>query len=220
MVSIITPVWNKSDLTHQFLFKNWQLYKNRADVEFVIVDNGSTDNTNKILAQWVEVMGGRLTVAVRQSNIGFGPGNNLGATEAAGDTLVFISNDVIPKGDYITAIEQGVKDDVLIGPQLLDYDTGWNKFGDTLIPYLGGWCLACNRATWDKIGGFDERYVPCDYEDIDLSYTAQQKGIELTAIGLPLQHLFGQSAVNLEGGREKTTLKNRSLFMKKWNLQQ
>lgn len=218
MVSVIVPVWNKSDLTHQFLFKNWQLYQNRIDVEFIIVDNGSTDNTDKILSQWQEVMGSRLTVVALPANIGFGPGNNLGTQEASGDVLIHMSNDVIPKGDYITAIEQSVEDDALVGPQLLDYDTGWNKFGDTLVPYLGGWCLACNRKTWDKIGGFDERFVPCDYEDIDLSYTAQQKGVELKAIGLPLSHMFGQSAVNIDGGRESTTLKNQVLFREKWNL--
>ena len=64
MVSVIVPVWNKSDLTHQFLFRNWQLYKNRIDVEFIVVDNGSTDNTDKILFRWREVMGNRLTVIV------------------------------------------------------------------------------------------------------------------------------------------------------------
>lgn len=218
MVTVITPVWNKSELTHRFLFKNWTLYRHRLDISFVIVDNGSTDNTPRILSQWRETMGSRLTVIVLPDNIGFGPGNNKGVEVASDDVLIFVSNDVIPKGDYITPIVQVVKDNVLIGPQLLDYDTGWNKFGDTLIPYMAGWCLACNRTTWDKLGGFDERFVPCDYEDIDLSYTAQQKGIELKAIGLPLQHMFGQSAVNLNGGREKTTLKNQALFKAKWEL--
>lgn len=218
MVSVITPVWNKSELTHQFLFRNWQLYNGRADVEFIIVDNGSTDNTPKVLAQWRDIMGERLKVVTLPENMGFGPGHNRGAQEAAGDILVHISNDVIPKGDYVSIITNAIEDNTLFGPQMLDYDTGWNKFDDVLIPYLAGWCLACNRATWDKLGGFDERLVPCDYEDIDLSYTAQQKGIELREIMLPLQHLFGQTAATLEGGRLQTTLKNQAIFKAKWNL--
>lgn len=218
MVSIITPVWNKSELTHQFLFKNWQLYQHRPEIEFVIVNNGSTDNTGRVLNQWVGIMGKRLVVVELPENTGFGPGNNRGAEAAKGLILVFLSNDVLPKRDYITPIQEAMTNNVLFGPDLLDYDTGWNKFGDTLIPYLAGHCLACTRKTWETLGGFDDRYVPCDYEDIDLSYTAQQKGIELRALNLPLQHMFGQSAMNLSGGRGKATLKNQALFKKKWNL--
>lgn len=218
MVSIITPVWNQSGLTHQFLFKNWQLYQHTPDVEFIIINNGSTDNTIRILDQWQGIMGDRLTVMNLPENIGFGPGNNRGAKEAKSVILIFISNDVLIRGDYVAPIRDVMQRNVLYGAQLLDYDTGWNKFGDLLIPYLAGHCLACSRKTWDKLGGFDEQFVPCDYEDIDLSYTACQKGIELKALSLPLEHMFGQSAIALEGGREKTTLRNQDLFKGKWGL--
>lgn len=218
MVSIITPVWNKSELTHQFLFKNWRLYQHQPEIEFVIVNNGSTDNTSKVLEQWAGIMGKRLVIVDLPQNTGFGPGNNRGAEAAKSLILVFISNDVMPTGDYIAPIKEAVAKDTLLGVQLYDYDTGWNKFGNTLIPYLAGHCLACTRKTWDKLGAFDERYVPCDYEDIDLSYTAHQKGIALKALTLPLQHMFGQTAQTLEGGRIKVTTENQSLFKEKWGL--
>ncbi len=47
-ISVITPVWNRADLTMQFLRLNWGLYGSRHDVEFVVVDNGSTDDTSFI----------------------------------------------------------------------------------------------------------------------------------------------------------------------------
>lgn len=218
MVSIITPVWNQSSLTHQFLFKNWQLYQDDPNLEFIIINNGSTDNTIRILDQWQGIMGDRLTVINLPENIGFGPGNNWGAEIAKSYIFVFVSNDVLIKGDYVTPIRDAMSKDTLYGSQLLDYDTGWNKFGDLLIPYLAGHCLACTHKTWFRLGGFDEQFVPCDYEDIDLSYTACQKGIELKALSLPLEHMFGQSAIALEGGREETTLRNQDLFKEKWGL--
>lgn len=218
MVSVIVPVWNQSNLTHQFLFRNWQLYQQKPEIEFVIVNNGSTDNTLKVLEQWQAIMGKRLVIANLPDNIGFGPGNNWGAEIAKSLILIFISNDVLIKGDYIMPIKDTITKDALYGAELLDYDTGWNKFGDVLIPYLTGWCVACTCKTWHKLGGFDERYFPCDYEDIDLSYTAQQKGIELRPLSLPLQHISGQSAIALEGGREKVTLRNQALFKEKWKL--
>lgn len=217
-VSVITPLWNQAGLTHNFLARNWQLYQSRPEVEFVVVDNGSTDHTPKILKHWIETMGDQLKVIELEKNIGFGPGNNRGATEAAGDILAFLSNDVIATGDYITPIQNAVQEGALFGPQLLDYDTGWNTFGGVTTPYLAGWCLFCTKATWGTLGGFDERFVPCDYEDIDLSFTAAKKDIDLVEVTLPLNHLFGQSARVLDGGRETVTLKNQERFKAKWNL--
>jgi GT2 family glycosyltransferase len=153
-------------------------------------------------------------------NRGFGPANNQGAEIARGDVLVFLSNDVVLRGDYVTPIEDRLSQspDVLIGAQLYNYDTGWNRFNGRTIPYLAGWCLACTLKTWRVLGGFDERYVPCDYEDIDLSMTAAENSIELAEITLPLEHAFGQSAQSLAGGRGAVTYRNRDLFMEKWAL--
>ena len=215
MVSVICPVWNQSTLTNRFLYQHWNLYKN-SDVEFIIIDNGSTDNTTRLLDQWQKVMGERLKVVVNSDNRGFGPANNQGAAITTSDILVFISNDVDIYGDYLSLIKSRVDDLALYGAQLLDYDTGWNTFNGHPIPYLTGWCIMATRKVWDDLGGFDERYVPCDYEDIDLSLTATKKGYLLGEIALPLRHISGQSAAHLEGGRLAITLNSQKLFKEKW----
>ena len=216
VISVITPVWNHSDLTNKFLFQHWQLYRNRIDIEFVIIDNGSIDNTPRLLKSWQEMMGKHLHVIVNEENRGFGPANNQGAELAKGDIFVFLSNDVIIGGDYLTSIQETITPNALIGPQIMDWDTGWNRFGDTLVSYVAGWCVCATRETWLELGGFDERYIPCDYEDMDVSLQAVKNGYELRRIDLPLAHLFGQSAQNLNGGREAVTLKNQELFKQKW----
>src|SRR5574342_592644 len=104
IASIITPVWNRSDLTAKFLWANWGLYAGRPDVEFVIVNNGSTDNTPAAIAPFQPLFGDRLKVYSLEHNAGFGPGHNYGANRARGDVFVFLSNDVIPAGDYVTPI--------------------------------------------------------------------------------------------------------------------
>lgn len=233
MISIICLVWNRSDLTHQFLLSLRSL---PPEVEVIIINNASTDNTQQVLSK---LYWSGLRVIHNEENKGFGPANNQGAGIARGNVLIFLSNDVIVRGEFIKRItrELYTSPDILGGAQLFSHNTGWNTFTtlarwdlytqqgkgyadlvkeQETIPYLAGWCLFCTKPTWQKLGGFDERYLICDYEDIDLSYTAIRKGIELREIKLPLEHISGQSAEKLEGGRLAITLANQVRFKEKW----
>ncbi len=142
MISIITPVWNRSDLTDRWLVQNWSMYSEHPNIEWIIIDNGSTDSTPRVLSNWKAAMGNALKVYNFEENIGFGPANNKGAEIAKGDILAFISNDVQVLGDYITPIEilynysQGA---TLFGPEIWDGNTGWNTFDLGIIPYVAGW---------------------------------------------------------------------------------
>lgn len=218
MISVITPVWNKSDLTNKFLFQHWLLYRSRPNIEFVVIDNGSTDGTAQILQSWQGRMAQQLRVITNEGNRGFGPAINQGAEIAQGRHLIMLSNDVIIESDYISPIESTLEEnrEILGGAQILDFDTGWNTFNGEMLAYIAGWCIFCTREVWQDIGGFDERYVPCDYEDLDLSLKAVKKGYSLKQVKLPLSHMFGQSAQHLEGGRLTITLKNQALFKEKW----
>lgn len=200
----------------QFLQQNWRLYQHRP-VEIIIIDNGSTDSTPIMLETWTER---GVQVITNEDNQGFGPANNQGAKEASGDVLIFINNDVVVKGDYVTILIEALKRNPrdLYGAQYLDFDTGWNTFADGVkIPYLAGWCLAMRRRTFDKLGGFDERYKPGDFEDVDLCYTASRDGRFLRPVQLPVTHMFGQTARQLPD-RKKVTEKHRELFAEKWRL--
>jgi GT2 family glycosyltransferase len=221
MISVITPVWNRSDLTNRWLHQNWAFYAGHAGIEWIIIDNGSTDSTQGLLADWKAKMKGALKIITLGENIGFGPANNRGAEIAEGDTLAFISNDVQMLGDYITPIEtlysynQG---EVLFGPEIWANNTGWNTFDLGTIPYVAGWCVIIEAAYWGALCQWDERFVPCDYEDIDLSYQVQRAGGELRKLHLPLKHDSGKSAEALPGGRLQVTLRNQKLFTRKWGL--
>lgn len=222
-VSVITPVWNRSDLTDLFLRQNSVLCAGYPDVEFIIIDNGSTDGTTQILENWQIVYKKSLKIISLDENKGFGPANNLGAELATGDILVFISNDVQVKGDYITPLQMLPKKHraVLYGPEIHQQDTGWNTFKEIgIISYITGWCVAIETVFWGIVCKWDERFVPCDYEDIDLSYQVTQGGGSLEKIKLPLYHGGrGNSGQNLSGGRRKTTIVNQGKFLKKWGLE-
>ena len=220
-ISIITPVWNRIDLTIRFLYQNWVLYSDYQNIEWVIIDNGSSDDTAQVLEGLRNMMGERLKVISLKENTGFGPGNNRGAEIATGDVLAFISNDVQMTGDYITPVEAMMSRDpgpALFGPEIFSHNTGWNTFDVGTIPYVAGWCVIVEKKYWESLCRWDERFVPCDYEDIDLSYQVLRSQGELRELHLPLKHDSGKSAQSLPGGRLAVTLANQKRFCKKWGL--
>jgi GT2 family glycosyltransferase len=222
MISIITPVWNRSDLTARWLAQNWlNFWRDAGKIEWIIIDNGSTDDTGGVLEYHKDIMGASLKVISLKENTGFGPANNRGAEVAKGDILVFISNDVQVLGDYITPIEILYGYDhgkALFGPEIWENDTGWNTFDLGTIPYVAGWCVIVETALWGVMCKWDERFIPCDYEDIDLSYQVARAGGHLTKLALPLKHDSGKSAEALPGGRLAVTMANQKRFMQKWGL--
>lgn len=217
MISIITPVWNRSDLTSQYLYGHNIHYPNPPDIEWIIIDNGSNDGTKDILEYWKSIIGNPLKIIRNRENLGFSVACNQGAKKASGGILVFLNNDVVIKGDYVTAIERTLTNKEIIGPQLIGVDTGWNVFDGKVLSYIAGWCMSMTLATYEQLGGFDERYSPADYEDIDICYNALKKGYGLQAVRMPLQHLGEQTGNHLPN-RRKITEANRVKFAEKWGL--
>lgn len=217
-VSVITPVWNRADLTFNFLNQNLHYLGDMPGVEWIIVDNGSHDGTPGVLKAFENKVNVKLIR--NDTNIGFGAANNQAAEVAKGDVFIFINNDVLISGDYITPISDALDriPGAVVGAELLNYDTGWNVFDGKVIEYIHGWCVAMTSKTFEELGGFDERYTPGDYEDIDLSYMATQQDRLLMAVNLPLKHLSGQTGRQLPNRREMTE-KHRGLFAEKWRLQ-
>lgn len=214
-ISIITPVWNRGDLTFNFLNQNLHYLGDYEGAEWIIVDNGSNDGTSGVIKAFEKKE--NVTIIRNDENIGFGAANNQAARLSTADVFLFINNDVIVSGDYITPILDTLEriPAAIVGAELLNYDTGWNVFNGQRIDYIHGWCMAMTRETFELLGGFDERYTPGDYEDIDLSYSATKAGFALIALSLPLKHLSGQTGRQLPNRREITE-RHRKLFAEKW----
>lgn len=211
MISFVLTVLNRPDMLVKFFE---YMPKQSAEHEWVLVDNHS-ETATKQLEYWLVDHYKNLTLIENDKNEGFGVGNNIGVQASKGDTIVLTQPDVVFKGD-VTVYLQGLLHGYLYGHQLLPYDTGWNRFGDTVVPYLTGYFLAFTRETWDQLGGFDPIYYPADYEDVDLSYTATRCGMPLKTLDVPISHNnFGSTWAQFNN-REETTKANRKKFALKW----
>jgi len=86
LFSVIIPTHNRGQLLRQTLAS--VLSQREADFEVIVVDDGSTDETPQVLAEYAS----RVTV-ITQQNAGPGAARNRGVAEARGDYVAFLDSD-------------------------------------------------------------------------------------------------------------------------------
>lgn len=225
LLSIVTPYFNNWYLTHSRL---GELIRHiHEPLEIILVNDASTEADCKSMVgfwQKLDIIHS-IKYVENKENLGFGGSHNRGAKVAKGDILVFLSNDVVISGDFVTPIRNSItryKGNVIVGGRILYDDTGWNTIllggKPSIVPYPEGWLIAVTPEMWKRIGGWDTKtYGKFDYEDVDLGAWAAYNDVALDGLNLPfLKHLFGQTVSKVHPDRETYTKKNREAFREKW----
>ena len=223
-LSFILLAYNQPDITAQRLVE----FRKFVDAspfsrvcELVFVDNGSTADIRQIKRE-LESM--EATLVTLKENRGFSGGFNAGFEQVKGEYVILWSNDVeISNGLPRTLLValQGFEDvkPLVVAKEIISYPAGWNQFDDFVIPYPAGYFLVVRRLEWLERGGFDERFNPHDYEDVDVGMWAMQEGGRCIAVGaLPVQHM-GPATIGYNPERRDVTNQNRAKFAEKWDLQ-
>ncbi|KQO11122.1 hypothetical protein ASF06_00100 [Agreia sp. Leaf244] len=78
-----------------------------VDVEVVVVDNASTDGSDREIAQFYP----DVRIIRSPKNIGFAGGVNLGIANSTGDVIVLINNDAVAAPGFLSAIVAPLADD-------------------------------------------------------------------------------------------------------------
>lgn len=212
--SIVIPSYNHWDLTDQLLHD--LLMVSTKPVEIVVVNNGSQEPVPESILQLTTVR-----IIDLAENVGFLLACNLGVKMAQGDLIHLISNDVRVYKDIVKFVEgllEGNMGQIASG-RVLDYDTGWNTFKGKTFPYAEGWYLSCMKRTWDDIGGFDTRYMPYDFEDVDFSTAAIAKHYQLYQMPPGYLAHIGAQTIGYNPEREAITRQHQELFRQKWLLE-
>jgi GT2 family glycosyltransferase len=209
------------------------------DVEVVVVDNGSKPEVGaRLVAAYVTEPRVRYLRLAR--NLNFSLGCNAGFKASSGETVVFLNNDTIPRGDWLTDMLKTLDDDRVRGvqPLLLYPDDTIQSAGfyfpakDTLPshflvghppedahragdrPYhaVNGAAMLVRANEFDQVGGFDVEFVN-GMEDVDLCLrmTNLFGGHFRVAPSARVTHLEGKTP-----GRADHVLANRSTFMRRW----
>ena len=220
--SIVIVCFGKREVTERCLRSLEDAYGARigSDVELVLVDNASPDDTADLLRSWE----GRATVLLLPDNRNFGGGNNLGAQAARGDVLVLLNNDTeVSAGALDELALQAREPGVGIAGCRLIYPNGavqhggcawWqgpdgnvrqfhlfrHEAGDLAVAcatwdcdVVTGACVAIRRELFLDLDGFDEGFVN-GWEDVDLCVRARLAGHRVVYRGdVVLTHAEGMT---------------------------
>jgi GT2 family glycosyltransferase len=198
LASIVIPNWNGAQ--HLPTCLDAIQAQSYPRIEVVLVDNGSTDGSQELVAQqYPEV---RLLALDR--NLGLTGGNNLGFRTAQGEILISLNNDTEADPRFVETLVVALLDHPEAGmaaAKMLLFDqrdvlhSAGDGYGLDGIPFnrgvwlqdegqfdepgwIFGGCggaVAYRRAMLDEVGLFDESFfMYC--EDVDLNWRSQLAG--------------------------------------------
>jgi len=119
-VSVLIVNWNTAELLDKAIASVFA-HPGQFEIEVIVVDNGSVDGSvERLKSNWPDVR-----VFALSRNIGFGPANNLAASEAAGDAFMLLNSDAECQPGTINTLlaeldaDQGI---ACVGPRHMNSD--------------------------------------------------------------------------------------------------
>ena len=97
-ISVIIPTYNRSQFLKKILNSLLGQTQEKCDYEIIVVDDGSTDDTSLILNTIKTSYNFKF---VRQKNAGLSAARNHGATQAQGEILLFLDDDIVASSELI-----------------------------------------------------------------------------------------------------------------------
>jgi GT2 family glycosyltransferase len=186
---------------------------------------------------------GDVRVLRSRVNLGFGGGCNWAARHATGDYLVFLNDDATVEEGWLQGLVEVIESDqhvaavgsVVLTPGRNVEEAGrvvWSDgtshpIGSRLagsrmelpsvreVDYCSGCSLLVRRAAWEAVSGFDNRYFPAYYEDVDLSLAMRVRGWSVVCSSASrVVHQRSVSTPLL--WRRFLGLRNHDAFVDKW----
>lgn len=173
-ISIIIPAKNEERFIGRCLSALAVVEYPRERYEVIVVDNGSSDNTMKI----VEDFG---FVTYSKPDITIAGLRNYGAEKAVGDVVAFLDADVVVTAKWLNNGVKALLEDGVgcagCSPELPDKATWVERIWNMQVSlrpdkYDRDWIVSMNMFVWKKcffeIGGFNVKLNTC--EDVDFGY--------------------------------------------------
>lgn len=132
-ISVIIPAYNAAatigEAVHSVLAQHWE------NIECIVVNDGSTDNTAEVLEPWRDRI-----CYIEQANGGFAAARNLGMQQARGEWIAWLDADDIFQPDKLLrqmALVRRYPEVSLVCSDFSMFDEGGERCGSGLAQYYG-----------------------------------------------------------------------------------
>jgi glycosyltransferase involved in cell wall biosynthesis len=183
--SIIIPTFNGASRIGNCLNSLVKQTMDR-DVEILVVDDGSTDNTVNVVGRYSSVR------VIAQANAGPAAARNRGALEAQGKILLFTDDDCVPMPDWLEAMLAPFNDPEVVGAKgvyrthqkslaarfvQIEYEDKYRLMaGLPSIDFIDTYSAGFRRDRFLEMTGYDTSFPVACAEDIELSYRMSARG--------------------------------------------
>lgn len=209
-----------------------------AGMEIVVVANGTPAGSLGPLESCDDIV-----VVVNEVNLGFAAGCNQAVAVTQAPLLLFLNDDSLVEDGCVDALMRAILNDPCIGAvgsRIMSVDGAIQEAGSIIwrdgsathvgegmpgdsdmyleprwVDYSSANGLLVLRSAWDAVGGFDDRYFPAYYEDVDFCLSLASRGFrtryEPTAV---LVHRGSQSTSTVL--RDFLLMRNQRQLVEKW----
>nr|WP_315463937.1 glycosyltransferase [uncultured Rhodoferax sp.] len=203
LLSVVVLGYRNFKTVTQQCLNSLKPWLSHPEIEFLVVDNGSPDDSAKLTGEWCSAYPS-VRCLLSDENRGYAGGMNWACRQAAGAWLLLVNNDTVFPGLALDALLAVLKDApervAMLGPVTNAAGNGqrywqpgashaqWLEIGKTLHEnpshhYMPAYrcdffCIAVRQSAWTQLGGLDEDFGLGYYEDFDFSLRLRTAGWE------------------------------------------
>lgn len=201
--------------------------------EVIVVDNAHPVHGHRT-ADRIAIASAGVRLLRPESNLGFGGGCELGIAHARAEVVCLMNPDVIVPSHWLPPLLDVIerRPRAVVAPVLRHPDGAVQEAGarvdaagftapskdldDTSrIDYASAACWLVRRDLHEEVGGFDARFHPAYYEDVDYSFRARRLGAAVTvATDSSVIHFSGAST----DAAPTSTDDQRTAFVDTWRM--
>ncbi len=199
-VSVIIPTYNRSNMLEKALLSLDKLDYPKDKYEAIVVNDGSTDNTENVVKQTAKKVNYKVRYFYQQ-NKRLSAARNLAISNSKSDVIVSIDDDMLFPSQWLKTLIKPLENPkigAVGGPSIApSFATLFQRSVDhcmttsfvgtggmigttkqSFVKYLPrGGNMAIRKSILDKIGLFDERFIPG--EEIELDRRIEKAGYDL-----------------------------------------